>query len=53
MLEEPWIFLIILVLSLILNNYLTERHLGGFYPIAIRLFFIGTIVHEIAHYAMI
>ncbi len=50
MIEEPVIFLIILISSIIAKNSLSKERLGLFYPIMIRLFFIGVIIHEFSHY---
>ena len=52
MLEEPLLFLIILILVLLLQSVLKEHILGPFYPIILRLAFIGVIVHELSHYIM-
>ncbi len=52
MLEEPLVFLIILILVFLLRSVLKEHILGPFYPIILRLFFIGVIVHELSHYIM-
>lgn len=51
--EELLIFFVILICSLVISNIaLKERYSGPFYPIAIRLFFVGVVVHECCHYVM-
>ena len=52
MIEEPLVFLIILISSIIAKNTLSKELLGLFYPIVIRLRFIGVAVHEFSHYVM-
>ncbi|MFX1304396.1 MAG: hypothetical protein ACFE9X_13655 [Promethearchaeota archaeon] len=52
MIQEPLIFLAILIISLILSSFFLSDRAGPFKPIAIRLFFIGVIFHEISHYIM-
>lgn len=54
MLEELVIFFIILCISLAVRNNLSKgkRVLGPFYPILLRLEFVGVIVHEISHWVM-
>jgi uncharacterized membrane protein len=52
MIEEPLIFLGIYVISLGLSNFLFSDRAGVLKPIALRIFFIGVIFHELAHYGM-
>ncbi|MFX0021516.1 MAG: hypothetical protein ACFE9S_04270 [Candidatus Hermodarchaeota archaeon] len=52
MIEEPLVFLGIYVISLALSNFLLSDRAGILKPIALRLFFIGVIFHELAHYLM-
>ncbi len=53
MIEELLIFLGILVCSLVISNIaLKERYSSPFYHIAIRLAFVGVVVHECCHYVM-
>ena len=52
MLQEPIIFLGIYMISLILKNFLLSEKAGVLRPIARRIFFIGVIFHECAHYGM-
>ncbi|MFX0023933.1 MAG: hypothetical protein ACFE9S_16520 [Candidatus Hermodarchaeota archaeon] len=52
MLQEPVIFAAIRVISLIMTNFLLSFRAGMLRPIALRLFFIGVIFHESAHYTM-
>ncbi|MFW9969449.1 MAG: hypothetical protein ACFFDF_04555 [Candidatus Odinarchaeota archaeon] len=52
MLQEPFVFLGIYIISLILTNFLLSDRAGMLKPIALRLFFIGVIFHELAHYTM-
>ena len=53
MIEEPLIFLGILICSLVISNIaLKESYSGPFYHIAIRLAFVGVVVHECCHYVM-
>jgi hypothetical protein len=52
MIEELWVFLIILISSIIAHNLLLKDRSGYFYPIILRLAFIGVVVHEISHYVM-
>jgi hypothetical protein len=52
MIEEPLIFLGIFIISFGLTNFLLSDRAGVVKPIAMRLFFIGVIFHELAHYCM-
>ncbi len=52
MIEEPLIFLGILFISLIISSLLLNDRAGVLKPIATRLFFIGVVFHELAHYIM-
>jgi len=53
MIEELLIFLGILICSLVIGNIaLKESYSGPFYHIAIRLAFVGVVVHECCHYVM-
>jgi hypothetical protein len=52
MLQEPLIFLGVGILSLILTNFLFSDRAGVLRLVALRLFFIGVIFHEFAHYIM-
>lgn len=55
MLEEPIIFLIILILSLCAKNLISSKSkdkLGSWYFILLRLRYVGVAVHEISHYTM-
>lgn len=52
MIEEPYVLLIIAVLSLFLKNLLSKDRLGPIYPVVLRLRYVGVAVHEIAHYIM-
>jgi hypothetical protein len=52
MIKEPFIFLGICIISLGLSSFLLSDRAGVFKTIALRLFFIGIIFHEIAHYLM-
>ncbi len=52
MLQEPFIFLGILIISLVLKYILFRENAGILKPIAMRIFFIGVIFHELAHYVM-
>ncbi|MFX0001729.1 MAG: hypothetical protein ACFE9Q_11270 [Candidatus Hodarchaeota archaeon] len=55
MLEEPIVFLVILILSLLAKNllsYKSKEKLGLIYQILLRLGYIGVMVHEISHYIM-
>jgi len=52
MIEEPTIFLIILISSIVVRNLLSKENSGNFYPIILRLNFIGVVVHEFCHYIM-
>ncbi|MFX0134603.1 MAG: hypothetical protein ACFFDN_13265 [Candidatus Hodarchaeota archaeon] len=49
MIQEPLIFLGILIVSLIISNFFLNDRAGPFKPIAMRLFFIGVIFHELSH----
>ena len=52
MIQEPFIFLGIFVISLISSSLLLRDDAGPFKSVALRLFFIGVIFHELAHYVM-
>lgn len=52
MIEEPLIFLGILIISWIMSRCVFDERAGMVKPIAIRLFFVGVIFHELAHYMM-
>jgi len=53
MIEEPLIYWGILICSLVISNIsLKESYSGLFYHIAIRLAFVGVVVHECCHYVM-
>ena len=52
MIQEPLIFLGILIISLIMSSFLLSDKAGPFKPIALRLFFIGVIFHELSHALM-
>jgi len=52
MIEEPLVFLGILIISLIVSRFLLSDNAGLFKSITIRLFFIGVIFHEFCHYFM-
>jgi hypothetical protein len=52
MLQEPIVFAGIWFISLIMGSFLFSNRAGVLRPIALRLFFIGVIFHELAHYTM-
>jgi hypothetical protein len=52
MIEEPIIFLGVLILSWITSSLLISDRAGVLKPIAFRLGYIGVIFHEISHYLM-
>lgn len=52
MIEEPFIFLGILLISLIMSSFLTSDRAGVLKPIALRICIIGVFFHELAHYLM-
>jgi hypothetical protein len=52
MIEEPFIFLGVYIISIGLKNFIISDRAGIIKPIANRLFFIGVIFHELAHYGM-
>jgi len=52
MIQEIIVFIIILIISMIVQKMIRKDILGPFYPIALRLSFIGVIVHELSHYVM-
>ena len=52
MLQELIIFIVILIISNILVYLLQKQYFGRLQPLALRLFFVGVIVHEICHYIM-
>ncbi|MFX0040159.1 MAG: hypothetical protein ACFFCY_05030 [Promethearchaeota archaeon] len=52
MIQEPFIFLLICIISIGLKKFIDSDRAGIIRPIAKRLFFIGVIFHELAHYGM-
>lgn len=52
MLQEPIIFIIILIVSNILSYLLQKEYFRRLQPLALRFFFVGVIVHEVCHYIM-
>jgi len=52
MIQEIIVFIIILIISMIVQKMIRKDILGPFYPIALRLSFIGVIVHELSHYVL-
>lgn len=52
MIQEPLIFLGILIISLIMSSFFLSDKAGPFKSVALRLCFIGVIFHEISHYIM-
>lgn len=52
MIQEILVFIIILIISMIAQKMIRKDILGPFYPIVLRLVFIGVVVHEISHYIM-
>ncbi|MFX0135024.1 MAG: hypothetical protein ACFFDN_15390 [Candidatus Hodarchaeota archaeon] len=52
MIQEPLIFFGILIISLIMSSFFLSDRAGPFRPVAMRLFFIGVIFHEVSHYVM-
>jgi hypothetical protein len=52
MIEEPLIFLAVLIISLVMSSFLLSENAGIFRYIARRLFFIGVIFHELSHAVM-
>ncbi len=52
MLEELFLFLIILITSLVISSLLfkNENRLGMFRPIVLRLAYVGVVIHELSHY---
>jgi len=52
MIEEPFVFLGVLVISLIISSFIKSDLSGILKPIALRLCLIGVIFHELAHYLM-
>lgn len=52
MIQEPLIFLIILIISWVMSHLLLNERVGILKPIAMRLCYIGVIFHELAHYLM-
>lgn len=52
MIEEPFVFLLVLFISLIMSHFLLSEKAGPVRPIARRLFFIGVFFHEMSHYVM-
>ncbi len=52
MLEEPIIFVIIFIVSFILKYLYNKGQFGYLNPLFLRLFYVGVIIHELAHYVM-
>ncbi|MFX1501152.1 MAG: hypothetical protein ACFFDH_09345 [Promethearchaeota archaeon] len=52
MIEEPFVFLGILIISLVMSSFLLSDRAGMVKPIAWRLFYIGVIFHELSHAGM-
>ncbi|MFX1419610.1 MAG: hypothetical protein ACFE9N_11880, partial [Promethearchaeota archaeon] len=52
MLDELLIFLGVYIISLGMSGFLMSDRAGVLKPIALRLFFIGVVFHELAHYGM-
>jgi hypothetical protein len=52
MLEEPFIFLLIFIISSLVSKFLFSEQAGMLRPIALRLGYIGVVFHELAHYLM-
>ncbi len=52
MLEEPIIFVIIFIVSLTLKYLYNKGQFGYLNPLFLRLFYVGVIIHELAHYLM-
>ncbi|MFX1501406.1 MAG: hypothetical protein ACFFDH_10640 [Promethearchaeota archaeon] len=52
MLQELFIFFIVLVLSLFAKTLIQREKLGPFYPFILRMRLIGVAMHEISHYIM-
>lgn len=52
MIEEPFIFFIVLISSLGLSSFLLSEKAGSIQKVAMRLFFIGVVIHELSHYVM-
>ena len=52
MLEELFLFLIILITSLVISSLLfkNKNRLGMFRPIVLRLAYVGVVIHELSHY---
>ncbi|MFX1364519.1 MAG: hypothetical protein ACFFCE_19445 [Promethearchaeota archaeon] len=52
MIEEPFVFLGVLFISLMLSYFLSSNKAGLLRSITSRLFFIGVCFHEMSHYVM-
>ena len=52
MLEELFVFFIVLVISLLAKSVMKREILGAFFPIVLRMRFIGVAIHEFSHYIM-
>ncbi len=52
MIQEILVFAIILVISIFARKMIRKDVIGPFYPIMLRLNFIGVVVHELSHYIM-
>ena len=50
MIEEPFVFLCVLLISLVMSHFLLSERAGVIRPIAFRLFYVGVIFHELSHY---
>ena len=50
MIEEPFVFLCMLLISLVMSHFLLGERAGVIQPIAFRLFYVGVIFHELSHY---
>ncbi len=52
MIEEPIIFVIIFIVSFTLKYLYNKGQFGYLNPLFLRLFYVGVIIHELAHYVM-
>ncbi len=52
MMQELVVFAIILLISIFARRMIRKDVIGPFYPIMLRLNFIGVVVHELSHYLM-
>ncbi len=50
MIEEPFVFLCVLLISLAMSHFFLGEKAGVIRPIAFRLFYVGVIFHELSHY---